>query len=136
MVNVVGDHARSHKRLDAPLESDIDAVAGTVSSWVRRSLSPATVAADAAEAVAAARTAPGGIATLILPADVSWEDGAAAGRPGRRPPRPAGGARRGRRRGRGAGARGSRRCCSSAATRWGRPGSAPRRGSPPAPARG
>jgi acetolactate synthase-1/2/3 large subunit len=75
-VVVVGDHARTHKRLDAPLESDIDAVAGTVSSWVRRSLSPATVAADAAEAVAAARTAPGGIATLILPADVSWEDGA------------------------------------------------------------
>ena len=25
LVNVVGDHARSHKRLDAPLESDIDA---------------------------------------------------------------------------------------------------------------
>ena len=25
VVNVVGDHARSHKRLDAPLESDIDA---------------------------------------------------------------------------------------------------------------
>ena len=46
MVNVVGDHARSHKRLDAPLESDIDAVAGTVSGWVRRSLSPADVAAD------------------------------------------------------------------------------------------
>ena len=44
MVNVVGDHARSHKRLDAPLESDIDAVAGTVSGWVRRSLSPADVA--------------------------------------------------------------------------------------------
>src|SRR4051812_34054873 len=76
-VVVVGDHARAHKRLDAPLESDIDAVAGSVSAWVRRSLSPGTVAADAADAVAAARTAPGGIATLILPADVSWEDGAA-----------------------------------------------------------
>ena len=25
LVNVVGDHSRSHKRLDAPLESDIDA---------------------------------------------------------------------------------------------------------------
>ncbi|TKJ34210.1 acetolactate synthase large subunit [Blastococcus sp. CCUG 61487] len=74
MVNVVGDHARSHKRYDAPLESDIDAVAGTVSTWVRRSLSPADVAADAAEAVAAARQ--GGVATLILPADVSWEEGA------------------------------------------------------------
>ena len=54
IVNVIGDHARSHKRLDAPLESDIDAVAGTVSGWVRRSLSPADVAGDAVEAVAAA----------------------------------------------------------------------------------
>jgi acetolactate synthase-1/2/3 large subunit len=85
LVNVVGDHARSHKRLDAPLESDIDAVAGTVSGWVRRSLSPADVAADAAAAVTAA--AAGTIATLILPADVSWEDGAAVADP--RPVRPA-----------------------------------------------
>jgi acetolactate synthase-1/2/3 large subunit len=80
MVNVVGDHARSHKRLDAPLESDIDALAGTVSGWVRRSLSPADVAADAADAVAAAASG-AGIATLILPADVSWEDGAAVAAP-------------------------------------------------------
>ncbi|WP_456584718.1 acetolactate synthase large subunit [Blastococcus sp. SYSU DS0973] len=85
MVNVVGDHARSHKRLDAPLESDIDAVAGTVSRWVRRSLSPADVAADAVDAVAAARS--GGIATLVLPADVSWEEGAEVAAP--RPVRPA-----------------------------------------------
>ena len=94
MVNVVGDHARSHKRLDAPLESDIDALAGTVSGWVRRSLAPADVAADAAEAVAAASAAPGAIATLILPADVSWEDGADVAAPLPRPPR----ARRWRRR--------------------------------------
>ncbi|HEY9388187.1 MAG TPA: thiamine pyrophosphate-binding protein, partial [Mycobacteriales bacterium] len=64
---VVGDHATYHKRLDAPLESDIDALAGTVSGWVRRSARPADVAADAAEAVAAAMTPPGQIATLILP---------------------------------------------------------------------
>lgn len=85
LVNVVGDHARSHKRLDAPLESDIDAVAGTVSGWVRRSLSPADVAADAADAVAAASS--GTVATLVLPADVSWEDGAEVAPPV--PPRPA-----------------------------------------------
>jgi acetolactate synthase-1/2/3 large subunit len=76
VVAVVGDHARSHKRLDAPLESDIDALAGSVSTWVRRSLATADVAGDAVEAVAAATDAPGGVATLILPADVSWEDGA------------------------------------------------------------
>ncbi|RBY95909.1 acetolactate synthase large subunit [Blastococcus sp. TF02-8] len=79
LLNVVGDHARSHKRLDAPLESDIDAVAGTVSSWVRRSLSPADVAADAADAVAAVAT--GGIATLVLPADVSWDEGGEVAEP-------------------------------------------------------
>ena len=88
VVNVVGDHARSHKRLDAPLESDIDAVAGTVSGWVRRSLAPADVAADAVDAVAAASDAPGAVATLILPADVSWDEGAevAAPRPARAAP--------------------------------------------------
>lgn len=80
LVNVVGDHARSHKRLDAPLESDIDALAGTVSGWVRRSLRPADVAADAADAVAAAAST-GSVATLILPADVSWEDGAEVAAP-------------------------------------------------------
>ncbi|MFD2090763.1 acetolactate synthase large subunit [Blastococcus deserti] len=88
MVNVVGDHARSHKRLDAPLESDIDALAGTFSGWVRRSLSPADVAADAAVAVAAAASSPGSIATLILPADVSWEDGADVAAPVRVRPAP------------------------------------------------
>ena len=85
MVNVVGDHARSHKRLDAPLESDIDALAGVVSGWVRRSMSPADVAADAADAVA--ESARRGIATLVLPADVSWEDGAEPADP--QPVRPA-----------------------------------------------
>src|ERR1700733_5115463 len=73
---VVGDHATHHKRFDAPLESDIEALAGTVSRWVRRSARSADVAADAAEAVAAAMRPPGGISTLILPADVSWSEGA------------------------------------------------------------
>ncbi len=79
VVNVVGDHARSHKRLDAPLESDVDALAGTVSGWVRRSLTPEDVGADAADAVAAA--ARGQVATLLLPADVSWSEGAAPADP-------------------------------------------------------
>ena len=75
MVVVVGDHATYHKKYDAPLESDIDALAGTVSGWVHRSTSTADVAADAAEAIAASQ-ASAQIATLILPADVSWSDGA------------------------------------------------------------
>jgi acetolactate synthase-1/2/3 large subunit len=75
MVVVVGDHATYHKKYDAPLESDIDALAGTVSGWVRRAGTTADVAVDAAEAIAASR-AGAQIATLILPADVSWSDGA------------------------------------------------------------
>ena len=77
LLAVVGDHATYHKRFDAPLESDIDALAGWMSVWTRRSARSADVAADAAEAVAAAIAPPGGIATLILPADVSWSEGGA-----------------------------------------------------------
>ncbi len=75
MVVVVGDHATYHKKYDAPLESDIDALAGSVSGWLRRSPDSAAVGADAAEAIAASRTG-SQISTLILPADVSWSDGA------------------------------------------------------------
>lgn len=77
MVVVVGDHATYHKRYDAPLESDIDALAGTVSGWVRRTIRTDDVGADAADAVSASRG--GMVSTLILPADVSWTAGAHAG---------------------------------------------------------
>ena len=73
---IVGDHATYHKRYDAPLESDIDAMAGAVSGWVRRSMRSADAPTDAAQAVAAAVSPPGQVATLILPADVTWTDGA------------------------------------------------------------
>jgi acetolactate synthase-1/2/3 large subunit len=82
MVVVVGDHATYHKKYDAPLESDIDALAGSVSGWMRRTENTADVASDAAEAIAASRSG-SQIATLILPADVSWTDGA---EPARTPP--------------------------------------------------
>jgi acetolactate synthase-1/2/3 large subunit len=75
MLVVVGDHATYHKKYDAPLESDIDSVAGTVSGWLRRSMTPTDLSVDAAEAIAFARGAQQ-IATLILPADVSWSHGA------------------------------------------------------------
>ncbi len=89
VVNIVGDHATYHKSLDAPLESDIEAVAGSLDGWVHRSVAPAQVGTDTAAAVAAARDAPGRVATLILPADVSWGDGGAPAAPGTpREPRP------------------------------------------------
>jgi acetolactate synthase-1/2/3 large subunit len=74
LVNIVGDHALPHKQLDAPLESDIEAIARAVSGWVRTTTSSDQVAADAADAVTASRSGAGQIATLILPADVSWSD--------------------------------------------------------------
>ncbi len=83
LVAVVGDHATYHKRYDAPLESDIDAAAWTVSGWVRRSERADEVGADVADAVAAAAGPPGQIATLILPADTSWSQGGEPGAPAR-----------------------------------------------------
>src|SRR5205823_9680787 len=67
LVNIVGDHATYHQQYDAPLQSDIEAVAGSLEGWVRRSEHTKDVGADAAAAVAAAQG--GQIATLILPAD-------------------------------------------------------------------
>ena len=75
MVLVVGDHAGYRKKYDAPLESDIDALAGSVSGWVHRTDDTADVAADAAEAITKT-VASNQISTLILPADTSWTDGA------------------------------------------------------------
>jgi acetolactate synthase-1/2/3 large subunit len=73
-VNIVGDHATYHKQYDAQLESDIETVARNVSTFIRRSASTDAVAADAVDAVVAACGPPGQVATLILPADVSWTD--------------------------------------------------------------
>jgi acetolactate synthase-1/2/3 large subunit len=76
VVNIVGDHAISHEQYDAPLQSDIAALASNLEGWVRRSARSDDVAGDAAAAVAAALGPPGQVATLILPADVSWSEGA------------------------------------------------------------
>ena len=72
IVNVVGDHATYHLQYDALLTSDIAGFARPVSSWIHESKNAAAVAGDAARAVQAARSAPGGVATLILPADTAW----------------------------------------------------------------
>src|SRR5680860_1447239 len=76
IVNIVGDHATYHGRYDAPLQSDIEGVARNVSGWYRRTTAVAALAGDAADAVAAATAPPGQVATLVLPADVSWDEGA------------------------------------------------------------
>ncbi len=75
VLNIVGDHAISHRAYDAQLQSDITTVARNVSPFVRTTESTADLGRDAVEALAAAHGPPGSVATLILPADVSWSDG-------------------------------------------------------------
>jgi acetolactate synthase I/II/III large subunit len=82
VLTIVGAHATDHVRYDAPLQSDIEALARTVSGWVHSCGTTRDLAQDAVRAVAAARR--GQIATLVLPADVSWGQDAAPA-----PPRPA-----------------------------------------------
>ena len=74
LVNIVGDHATYHLQYDAPLTSDIVGFARPVSSWIHESKSADAVASDAARAVQAARSAPGCVSTLILPADTAWNE--------------------------------------------------------------
>lgn len=79
LVNIIGDHAIHHVAYDAPLTSDIEAVAKPVSNWIRTSRTSEGAGLDAADAVRAAM-APnpdprGGISTLVLPADCAWGPG-------------------------------------------------------------
>lgn len=75
IVNIVGEHAVHHLAFDAPLTADIEGVARPMSNWVHTSRSADKVARDGARAITEARTAPGRIATLILPADTAWNPG-------------------------------------------------------------
>lgn len=87
IVNIVGDHATTHVQYDAQLQSDIETVARNVSPWVRTSASTAALCNDAVDAVVAATGHPAEVATLILPADVSWGEGGQPAAP--RTPAPA-----------------------------------------------
>lgn len=74
VVNIVGDHATYHSQYDAPLASDIIGFARPVSTWIHTCRTSKATGVDAARAVQAARAAPGGVATLILPADTAWNE--------------------------------------------------------------
>jgi acetolactate synthase-1/2/3 large subunit len=74
VVNIVGDHATTHIGYDPPLASDIESLARPVSRWLRSSKTPGALATDTAEAVRGAFGPPGGVATLVVPADLSWEE--------------------------------------------------------------
>jgi acetolactate synthase-1/2/3 large subunit len=79
IINIVGDHASYHLPLDAPLTSDIAAIAGACSGWVRSIPSAAEAGVLAAQSVRAALAGQG--ATLVLPADSAWDEGAAVAEP-------------------------------------------------------
>lgn len=72
IVNIVGEHATHHLAHNAPLTSDVEGVARPMSDWVKTASSSMSLAGDGALAIEAARTAPGQIATLIVPADTAW----------------------------------------------------------------
>jgi acetolactate synthase-1/2/3 large subunit len=74
IVNIVGQHATYHIEYNAPLTSDIEGLARPMSAWVRTSPDSKSIARDGAAAIAAARSHPGQIATLILPADTAWNE--------------------------------------------------------------
>lgn len=88
VVNIVGDHATDHRPLDANLTADIEGWARPVSAWIRTTGSVANLGSDAAVAVQAARTSPGQIATLVLPADAAWGEGGVVAEPLPIPPAP------------------------------------------------
>jgi len=75
ILNIVGQHATYHLRHDAPLTADIEAIARPYSKWIRTSCSAPELGQDAADAIIAARTTPGRIATLIVPANAAWSEG-------------------------------------------------------------
>jgi acetolactate synthase-1/2/3 large subunit len=75
IVNIVGEHATHHLKHDAPLTSDIEGIARTVSHWVKTSGDATRLARDCATAIQEARSEPGRIATLIAPADSTWDPG-------------------------------------------------------------
>jgi len=82
VVNIVGDHATYHQPLDAQLQSDIETVARNVSpEFVKSPQRTEDLCPAAVDAIGAAVGPPGRVATLILPADVSWNEAARPAQP-------------------------------------------------------
>ena len=66
--------ARLSGAIDAPLNSDIAALAAPNSLWVKSAETADSVGPLAAEAIVASYGAPGGNACLVLPADAAWNE--------------------------------------------------------------
>lgn len=79
VVSIVGEHSLRHLRYDAPLTSNIEMFARTVSERVRTCRNPWEVGAQVSGAVSDAMEPPGHVAMLIVPADLSWSEAEGVG---------------------------------------------------------
>lgn len=86
LINLVGQHATWHIPLGCTSMSDLEGVSASISDWIKVSDNVGKVGADVAESYQAAMAKGGQIASLILPADATWETGAVAAEP--LPPEP------------------------------------------------
>jgi len=72
VINLIGDQTTWHLAADAALTSDVERLT-TWAGWHRYVASPNDISADTAAAIEAATTGPQGPASLVIPADVTWE---------------------------------------------------------------
>ena len=79
MINVVGDHAVSHQRYDAPLASDIIGLAASSSRWIKSVDKVEQAGNLATEAWEACHGPEPGPVSLVLPADSAWKEGGRKG---------------------------------------------------------
>ncbi len=92
LVNIIGEHMTWHRNADAPLTTDIASLAQSVSTWVRTAATSASLAADLADALSAACSLNGQVASLIVPMDCQEGEakGSVAPRPRQTAPQPGG----------------------------------------------
>lgn len=84
MVNLIGDHAVTHRQYDAPLASDIAGLARPNSRWLKSVDRVGEAGTLAVEAFEASYGPPPGPVSLIMPADTAWTKGASRAPAGRR----------------------------------------------------
>ena len=85
VINLIGDHATTHRKLDAPLTSDIAGLAGPNSRWLKSVDRVEDAGNLAVEAFTASYGPPPGPVSLIMPADTAWSSGASLAKAGARP---------------------------------------------------
>jgi acetolactate synthase-1/2/3 large subunit len=84
MINLIGDHAVTHRQYDEPLASDIAGLAGPNSRWLKSVDRVEDAGSLAVEAFEQSFGPPPGPVSLIMPADVAWTGGAKRAEGGKR----------------------------------------------------